>query len=78
MLSQGESRCGADFEYVKSLLQERRQELKGLELRYGRKQIQREEYLSCSRALLQGIGELDNLLRNDSEHVQFKSAPKPK
>jgi hypothetical protein len=69
MLSQGESLCRADFEYVKSLLHERRQALKDLELRFCHKQMQADEYLSCSCALLRAISELGSLLRDAPEPV---------
>jgi hypothetical protein len=69
MLSQGESRCGEVLEYAKSLLLERQRELKELELKYCRKQIQADEYLSCSRALLRAISELGSLLPDAPEHV---------
>jgi len=89
MLSQGESRCGEVLEYAKSLLHERQQALKDLELRFCRNQIQADEYLRCSRALLGAISELGSLLSDDPEHVpadpadpdgsyQFNPTPEPK
>lgn len=48
------------FEYTKYLIQERRLELEQLDLR--KQALPQSEYLSCRRALLQAIFELERML----------------
>ena len=55
------------LEYTKSLLEERVQTLRGLELKYQRLLLPPSEYLSCRRSLLQGMAELESLLQDKGE-----------
>lgn len=52
-----------EYEYTRVLLRERKQELQALELRHRQKLTPPDEYASCRRSLLQGIHELETLLR---------------
>ena len=55
--------CG----YARFLLQERRQDLRALELKRQRNEILMADYLSCQRSLVQTIGELASLVRRYSD-----------
>jgi hypothetical protein len=50
-------------EYTRSLIQERRRELRMLEERYRQQLLRPSDYLSCSGSLLKAIDELEILLR---------------
>lgn len=53
-----------EHRYTDSLLQERIQELRSVELKHRRKLIPKKHYLSCRCSLLQAIGELKTVLRS--------------
>jgi len=50
------------YEYARSLLRDRRQELQVLALRHRQKLTPTNDYLSCRRSLLEAIRELETLL----------------
>lgn len=63
MTTQGASGIETVFQYVESLLQERQRELMDLDRKYRLRKIQRNEFLSCRRSLLQAMSELAGLVR---------------
>lgn len=67
MLKQAGTQCGDEYRYAEPLVQDRRRELKVLELKHRHQEISRDEYLSCRRALLQAISELETLTRAEQQ-----------
>lgn len=63
MTTQVESGIEAVFKYVESLLQEKQRALMDLDQKYRLRTIQRDEFLSCRRSLLQAMSELAGLVR---------------
>jgi hypothetical protein len=51
-------------EYTRSLIQERRRDLRMLEERYRQQRLRASDYQSCSGSLLKAIDELEILLRS--------------
>ncbi len=51
--------------YTSLLLRERKQELKLLEQRHEKAQLSDDEYRSCRRALLQAIGEINQVMASN-------------
>jgi hypothetical protein len=49
-------------EYVRFLLEERKRELRTIELENERSPIMPQHYISCRRSLLQAIGQLEDLI----------------
>ena len=63
MSEQAEFPNRAGLKYARSLLNERREELQTIELKHLRMPMSQTDYLSCRLSLLQGINELEALLR---------------
>jgi hypothetical protein len=60
-----------EYAYPRLLLQEKRWELQALELKHKNNLMSTNEYLSCQRSVLQGIGELENLLLTDPKALRM-------
>lgn len=54
------------YNYVRSLLQDKKRELRSLDLRFSWKLIPSEDYHSCRRSLSQAINQLMTLLSDDT------------
>ena len=60
MKADTQDRKGSD--YVHLLLQDKKRELRDLELKHSQALIGAEDYLSCRRSLLQAIAQLEELI----------------
>jgi hypothetical protein len=62
------------YKYAGSLLRERFRLLHRLEMKYQRETTPPNDYLSCRRALLQGINELEALLQSNPGKARARSS----
>ncbi len=61
------------YDYAHSLLQDKQRELQSLELKHWQGLIDKDDYLSCQRSLLQAIGQLESLLQGAREHEPMEA-----